>query len=320
MRIVLAGLIAILVIGNAGAESKRHPTQQQIQSPIANPTQPTAQDQRGTDQVPFTVKVIPSENAKDKADREERERWIQDEKAAVDKRLADETQRLADETGNLAIYTRWLAGFTVLLFFAALVQIGLFVWQLRTIRASLGHTKTAANAALQSAKAAIDAQRPWIKLDVNIASDLSDDGNGARLQFDVTISNVGNSPATDIEVWSPMVCGGNGIPWVIAFTKIPQKTNLGFSIFPKESSIVDRWGRITPDEINAALAKTFASNQIDIGVVAFSRYSFIGGTGETTKAYLIGGPNLMQRINIGRLPIPIGSLILQEANTEDVVL
>jgi hypothetical protein len=239
-RIAIAGLIAILVVGNTGVESKQRSTQQQIQPPSDSPTQPSATDQRGTDQVPFTVKVIPSETAKDKADKEEHERA---EKAGVDKKLADETQRLANETQSLASYTGGLAIFTFFLFCAAVVQIGLFVWQLKLFRASLGHTKTAAIAALQSAKAAIDAQRPWIKLDVNIASDLSDDGHGARLQFDVTISNVGNSPATDIEVWSPMVCGGNGIPWVTAFTKIPQRTNLGFSIFPKESSIVDRWGR-----------------------------------------------------------------------------
>jgi hypothetical protein len=153
-RAILAGLIAILVIGDSETESKRRSTQPQIQTPSANPTQPPAPDQRGTDQVPFTIKVIPSETPKDKAEREERERRVKDEKAAIDKRLADDTKRLADETGNLATYTRWLDGITVFLFIAAVVQIALFVWQLRLIRASLDNANEATKAAREGAKAA----------------------------------------------------------------------------------------------------------------------------------------------------------------------
>jgi hypothetical protein len=58
------------------------------------------------------------------------ERREKDEKAAVDKLLADQTQRLADETDNLTTYTSRLAFFTLLLFCAAFGQIWLFVWQL----------------------------------------------------------------------------------------------------------------------------------------------------------------------------------------------
>jgi hypothetical protein len=166
-RAILAGLIAVLVIGDSGAESKRRPTQPQIQTQSANPTQPSAPDQRGTDQVPFTIKIIPSETAKDKAEREERERRVKDEKAAIDKRLADETQRLADETGNLATYTRWLDGITVFLFIAAVTQIVLFV----LIRASLENANEATKAAQESAdvarassEAAIAFERPYVRV------------------------------------------------------------------------------------------------------------------------------------------------------------
>jgi hypothetical protein len=92
-RTILAGLIAILVIGNASGESKL-PSRQQPQAPSAQPTQAPTPDQRGTDQIPLTVKVLPGEGAKEKAEKEERERA---EKAEIDKKLADETERLADE-------------------------------------------------------------------------------------------------------------------------------------------------------------------------------------------------------------------------------
>jgi hypothetical protein len=153
---LLAGLIASLVIGNAWGESKRYPShsQQPIQAPSAQPAQPPAPDERGTDKIPFSVKIVPGERTKEQAEKEERERREHDEKAAIDERLTDQTRRLADETENLVAYTRWLAAFTLLLFLAAVGQIGLFVWQLKLIRESLNEAKVAADAAKFGARAA----------------------------------------------------------------------------------------------------------------------------------------------------------------------
>jgi hypothetical protein len=116
--VVFAGLLGILVIGQAEARSKWHPrAQQPVQAPSANPTQPSASDQRGTDQIPLSVKILPSQDAKERAENEEHERA---EKAWIDKKLADGTQRLVDETQALRRYTGWLAIFTLFLFLAAI--------------------------------------------------------------------------------------------------------------------------------------------------------------------------------------------------------
>lgn len=165
-RSILAALIAIPVIGDAEAKSKWNPrTQQQpVQTPSNQSAQPSAQDQRGTDQIPFSVKIVPGERTKEQAEKEEGERREKDEKAVVDRQLIDQTQRLADETGNLATYTFWLARFTLFLFFAAVVQIGVFVWQLRLIRKTADAAKEAADIAKTSSEAAIAFERPYVRI------------------------------------------------------------------------------------------------------------------------------------------------------------
>jgi hypothetical protein len=70
----------------------------------------------------------------------------------------------------LARFTEWLthdaAGFfTFILFLVGIAQAGLFVWQLRLIRKSLGPAEEAARAATANAQAMIDNERPWIGVD-----------------------------------------------------------------------------------------------------------------------------------------------------------
>ena len=78
--------------------------------PSKSSTQPTQSDERGTDKVPLTVKVLPATDAKEQAEKAERDGQ---EKAILDRKLAFETQRIAD-------YTDRLAWFTVMLFCVAL--------------------------------------------------------------------------------------------------------------------------------------------------------------------------------------------------------
>src|SRR5262245_17504371 len=56
---------------------------------------------------------------------------------------------------------RWLT----LLLLVGVGQVGLFVWQLRLIRKSLGPAEQAARAAAANAQAMIDNERPWIGVD-----------------------------------------------------------------------------------------------------------------------------------------------------------
>ena len=187
-RTILAGLITILMIGHAGAESKRQPSHSQQQTPSTQTTQPSAPDQRGTDQMPLSVKIIPGERTKEQAEKEEHERREKDEKAAVDKRLADQTQRLADETDNLATYTSFL-------FCAALGQIALFVWQLWLIRKSFE----------VSQKTLILTQRPKLRVrNITTTQHWATDQRSPHFREGPLIghfyiSNVGGTPATIVE-------------------------------------------------------------------------------------------------------------------------
>jgi hypothetical protein len=104
--------------------------------------QTTYPDQRGTDQIPLTVKVLPTPKSQADIDEEQRR--------------ADE--HAANERG-LTVATWVLAGFTLLLALIAGGQIGLFFWQLRLIRESLDDAGIAANAATVAATAATDQAR-----------------------------------------------------------------------------------------------------------------------------------------------------------------
>jgi len=125
MVLVLALLSA--VAENSWGQSKQPPRDAKTTQ------QPVATDQRGTDQVPFTVKVLPTQKTEAERENEQRHR--------------DNETQLTDASW-------WLACFTLALVFTAVVQAGLFVWQLLLIRKSLGDTKKAACAAEESADAA----------------------------------------------------------------------------------------------------------------------------------------------------------------------
>lgn len=95
--------------------------QSQKSFPNKQATQPPATDQRGTDQVPLTVKILPAPDSEKKAQKEETDGR---EKIETDRKLASETERIAN-------YTKWLALFTGFLFAIAVLQAGFFLWQLR---------------------------------------------------------------------------------------------------------------------------------------------------------------------------------------------
>jgi hypothetical protein len=131
------------------------------QTPTNQGTAPRAPEQRGTDEAPISVKILPADEAKDKADQDKRERA---EKALVDKKAAFETQRIAD-------YTLWLSALTGGLVVIAFGQAVLFWYQLRLIREGLADSKKAAEAAEESTSISRTAftqlQRPWIFVELS---------------------------------------------------------------------------------------------------------------------------------------------------------
>ena len=141
LRVVLLALL-LLLGGNA---SSQEPPQRGNHPPTTEGAKPSTPDQRGSEEVPLVVKVLPAPSADAKADQEKQER---NEKALIDQKLAFETQRIAD-------YTRSLEFFTLCLFIVAFAQAGLFVWQLILIRSGTDDARIAANAAKASADLAL---------------------------------------------------------------------------------------------------------------------------------------------------------------------
>jgi hypothetical protein len=177
--------------------------------------------------------------------------------------------------------------------------------------------KTAA-AAEKSAEAAVAAQRPWIKIDIEIASDLLNDAHGIRLQFKAIMRNIGHSPATNLQIWTSMSCANIVTQVSDAINKIPpHDPYIGFSVFPDDVVTHNVWGAITTDEIDSALASSNLTGRINICVVASARYNFVGGAGETQKIYRIIGPHILQTVDVRKLLIAKTSLQLQAGLVED---
>jgi hypothetical protein len=154
--------VALTLLATFASDSWGQPKQPPSQSKQS--AQPPAPDQRGTEQVPLAVKILPAIDAKEKADKEDRERQ---EKAKIDEKLAFETQRIADYTDRLSL-------FTIFLFGVAALQAALFTWQLLLIQSSARDTKKAAEAAADAADAAklnaqaiVDAERARIYVEAN---------------------------------------------------------------------------------------------------------------------------------------------------------
>lgn len=136
----LIAAVALLLACHAAYSQEPSPSSE---APSNQPAQPSAPQQRGTDDAPFTIKILPSQDTEAKPKNEEQD-WR--EKAEVDRKLAFETERIAD-------YTFWLSAFTLTLFCAAVGQIVLFWIQLHYMRQGLRDAQITALAARDAAAA-----------------------------------------------------------------------------------------------------------------------------------------------------------------------
>lgn len=215
-----------------------------------------------------------------------------------------------------------VALYTVVLAAVGAGQLALFWWQLHLIRDSLQDTKEAADAAKDSAKAAITAQRPWIQTRLEIVGPLEMPGTDVRIEFKVEQKNIGNSPATNIQSWAYMACAGSlkGIPIERALSKLQHfNPNSGHSLFPNDDCAEPCWGGLSEAELNVALAEAQISKRISIVVVVSTRYRYIGGIGETKAVYTIHDMSFMDTVDLRNAPIQPAGLTLKKESFLDVV-
>jgi hypothetical protein len=198
------------------------------------------------------------------------------------------------------------------------LQFFMFYFQWRVMRESLGDTKKVADAAVDSAKAAVAANRPWIKFVAKIDSDFADPMNGPRLHFSIVVENVGRSPAKNVNVWAAMACGGGVIRYTDAQDKItPIPFDFGFTIFPNDPAPLNRTGLLTHPEIEEALKGAISTGRVNVGVVVRATYEFIGGKGRTESWFAIDGP-LLGMIDMRRLPLAQDRMNLRKIEGQDI--
>lgn len=179
---LLAFALSLVCLATSSAEPQRpKPTQRDQQ---------TREPQRGTESTPLFVSgevTITKDKTEAEGDIAEREA-----KSHIDE--------------SLVRYTFWLAVTTALLFVAAAVQAGLFVWQLRLIGRGEATAETVANAAKSSADASLLSLRPWMSCEVEIGGPLEfkEDGN-AKLPLIFIMKNVGKTPAMSVRLEFPTI-------------------------------------------------------------------------------------------------------------------
>lgn len=199
--IVFATALALMFLGDAWGQAQRPAPRPPQPSTQPAPAPTAAPEQRGTDQSPLSVKVLPDPDAKEKEEQDRKQR------AEVDAKLALETERIAD-------YMRWLAAFALGLFFVALGQVALFGVQLRHMHRGTEEAANAAKVAMESARTATAQAaiaRDSLKVMQNTAErqsrayveveieklDLNAANTGAA-EVVLRVKNVGRTPARDL--------------------------------------------------------------------------------------------------------------------------
>lgn len=222
----------------------------------------------------------------------------------------------ADE--RVAFFTALLAVVTGILAAVSATQIFFLISADKTARLSADAAQKSADAAIKSADAAIAAQRPWLKANLSICGDVCESGTVGTAMFNFTVTNIGNSPATDIIGFIELdhfkhLSGA----WMSTLKSIPDETP-GYSLFPTErlSYPLTTW---FPDSDWKKLKDLSEdSKRGGVAVRLITRYKFAGGEGETRKMYLLGDSGMMN-ISLKDLPIPAKELMLYPYTLMDSV-
>jgi hypothetical protein len=258
--------------------------------------QPTNNEQRGTEQAPLIVKVVPAaeneaETAQDAADREE--------KSANDRRLVIGTFVL----GAVGILQLLVFGYQA-------VQLRKTVKaassQSEAMERAIAHIASSAEAAkasvktmekqvhemgqqrsvmqgqLDTMKGQLELEhRPWVAVNIEPSSAIVFDERGCVLMCKVTLTNVGHSVAKHVSLWTDFALLGTENPMEVRnklcdIMRHPQNENsdYGWLLFPGQSAIEQRPIIAVPERVNKALEnKTFQGmNAIGLHLVGCVDY------------------------------------------------
>ena len=260
--LVMLALLLVLIFGFCNAWS----SEPKIPKAGSGAQQPQAEQRRAEKAPLVVIDEITTKKDKAEAENDAKER---DEKSHLDAALVK--------------YTRWLAIGTFALFLAAAIQVGLFVWQLRLIRAGSRDAKTAADAAHASVRLARDefnaSHRPWVRCEVALAiadatshpSAVRFDQSGMYLTLKFTMKNVGSVPALNAMPELKIVLEGHTRDFLTNTqmaicseikTRERGRYAAGLTIFPDDTvEIVVTASPIARPEIEAELANNIVKSR-----------------------------------------------------------
>lgn len=184
-----------------------------------------------------------------------------------------------------------------------------------TLKASVEEARRAADAAGNAADAAVAAQRPWIRVELEPDGLVQNASNGVRVKLISKYRNVGNSPATNVQIWSVMRLAAKPHVWLDERGIWPADDKTGFSIFPAVEGIKDVWALIPKSEL---VQDGGAIGHFHFVVTVDATYRFVGGEGHTRKEYELKGPHMMEAIDIGKLPVQADQIRLESLPFNDV--
>lgn len=183
------------------------------------------------------------------------------------------------------IFNLFLAFFTGLLAFGGLYQLNFLT------RAELISAKTA-QAAKDSADAAIAAQRPWLTFEIDTIEWL---GKSHQLRVRFTIKNVGHTPALNVRI-VPYIeidkINNDGLKYqalfdrTMKFAAASAEHTSGETLFPAETLAPQTTYAlgINEAELKNAISQFRGLDGVSLYLVAAVTYQFGSGTGQTVMA------------------------------------
>jgi hypothetical protein len=191
------------------------------------------------------------------------------------------------ERVNASIWNKWLpdplVDYTLLLtiFTAILATAGVFQFRflIRADRIAATNAETARQSAEIAEKSLVAANRPWIKVDIQVGGAIVYNVNGANFTIRYILKNIGNSPATNVwthptatlmhpnrtEPFSPR----DEMRKLIANLKGRPPAPFGFALFPGDTAVQDITVSVSNDEIKHATTLIEAIYPTILGAVEY---------------------------------------------------
>lgn len=204
---------------------------------------------------------------------------------------------------------------TLVLGVVGLFQLGMFLRQLRYVRVGMNDAKTAAEAAIDAAKAAIEGnkinrenaiavRRAWLSImDVKARSPTQITDRGGLLSIVAKVKNIGTTPALAIRFEATGFCAEDKSPdhqsgYEAFKSRLSNHPPAGIIIFPNESLIEGTTWSFTGEQVKQFLA----SRPPDWGTLSF--VIFVGASYQ-----IVGSQQRRLTIFEYSLHMPINSAI-----------